>query len=113
MTARQRIWTVDEVLALGVRTDVPTAGEIIAGLCREEAYRMVKRGDFPVPVVRVGKNRLVVPVEPILRLLRISSPDPGDTDPGARHSETRIHEEGVDVCTGAHTRRAGGPVPAA
>jgi len=75
MSKPVRTWTVDEVHALGVRTDVPTAGEILAGLCRDEAYRMVRRGEFPVPVVRVGKNRLVVPVAPILRLLRISSPD--------------------------------------
>jgi hypothetical protein len=76
MTAqRVRTWTAEEVHALGVRTDVPTAGEILAGLCRDEAYRMVQRGEFPVPVIRVGKNRLVVPVAPILRLLGIAAPD--------------------------------------
>ena len=71
----RRAWTPAEVIALGVRTDVPTAGEIIAGLCRDESYRMVQRGEFPVPVVRIGKNRLVVPVAPILQLLGISSSD--------------------------------------
>jgi hypothetical protein len=53
---------------------VPTAGEIIAGLCRDEAYRMAARGDFPVPVIKVGR-RLVVPVAPILELLRIGPPE--------------------------------------
>jgi hypothetical protein len=67
----QRVWTADEVLQLGVRTTVPIAGQIIAGLCKDESYRMVARGEFPVPVVRVGKNRLVVPVAPILELLGI------------------------------------------
>jgi hypothetical protein len=66
----QRVWTPAEVVALGVRTDVPTAGEILAGLCRDEAYRSVKRGDFPVPVLKIGR-RLVVPVAPILELLGI------------------------------------------
>ena len=66
----QRIWTPDDVKALGVRTTVPIAGEIIAGLCRDEAYRSVKRGDFPVPVISCGR-RLVVPVAPILELLGI------------------------------------------
>jgi hypothetical protein len=67
----RRTWTEADVLALGVRTDVPTAGEILAGLCRDEAYRMHQRGEFPVPVLKVGR-RLVVPVAPILRLLDIS-----------------------------------------
>lgn len=43
------VWTEEKVRALGVRTDVPTAGEIIAGLCRDESYRMVKRGDGQTP----------------------------------------------------------------
>jgi hypothetical protein len=66
----QHVWTPDEVKALGVRTTVPIAGEIIAGLCKDEAYRSVKRGDFPVPVISCGR-RLVVPVAPILELLGI------------------------------------------
>jgi hypothetical protein len=77
----QRVWTFDDVRALGVRTSVPLAGQIIAGLCKDEAYRMVARGEFPVPVVRVGGNRLVVPVAPILELLRIKS-DPDQADSG-------------------------------
>jgi hypothetical protein len=66
----QRVWTPEDVKALGVRTTVPIAGEIIAGLCKDEAYRSVKRGDFPVPVVKCGR-RMVVPVAPILELLGI------------------------------------------
>lgn len=62
------IWTAEAIKALGVRTDVPTAGAILGGLCKDEAYRMVKRGDFPVPVLHVGR-RLVVPTAPILELL--------------------------------------------
>jgi hypothetical protein len=68
--ATRRTWTAAEVSALGVRTDVPTAGEILGGLCRDESYRAVKRGNFPVPVIRVGR-RMVVPVAPILELLQI------------------------------------------
>jgi hypothetical protein len=65
------VWTAADVIALGVRTDVPTAGEILAGLCADESYRAVKRGNFPVPVLKVGR-RLVVPVAPILELLGIN-----------------------------------------
>jgi hypothetical protein len=66
----RRVWTPAEVQALGVRTTVPIAGEIIAGLCKDESYRAVQRGTFPVPVVRCGR-RMVVPVAPILELLGI------------------------------------------
>jgi hypothetical protein len=74
MTKGRHIWTPEEVAALGVRTDVPTAGEIIAGLCKDEAYRLHKRGEFPVPVIKIGR-RYVVPVAPILRLLGIKAAD--------------------------------------
>ena len=72
--SKSRIWTPAEVRALGVRTTVPIAGEIIAGWHRDVSYDAVKRGDFPVPVVRVG-HRMVVPVAPILALLGLGPPD--------------------------------------
>ena len=72
MKPRRRVWTAAEVLALGVRTDVPTAGEIIAGLGRDESYRAVKAGRFPVPVLEVGRH-LVVPVAPIVKLLELDA----------------------------------------
>ena len=75
----QRVWTPEEVKALGVRTTVPIAGEILAGLCKDEAYRSVKRGDFPVPVISCGR-RLVVPVAPILGILGIK-PEANTADP--------------------------------
>jgi hypothetical protein len=63
-----KVWTRKAVEALGAKTDVPTAGAILAGLGRDESYRAVKRGKFPVPVIRVGR-RMIVPVQPILDLL--------------------------------------------
>lgn len=80
----RRVWTAKEVIALGVRTDIPTAGEILGGLCRDEAYRAVQRGTFPVPVIKVGR-RYVVPVAPILDLLSIKSDAnvTGPAPPGA------------------------------
>jgi len=85
----RRVWTPAEVIALGVRTDVPTAGEILAGLCRDEAYRSVKRGDFPVPVVKVGRH-LVVPVAPILELLKIKPDDQRSSGPAARNPDLSL-----------------------
>jgi hypothetical protein len=76
VTAKRR-WTREAVLALGVRTDVPTAGEILGGLGRDESYRLVKRGKFPVPVIPVGRH-LMVPTAPILALLGLDAPETAD-----------------------------------
>jgi hypothetical protein len=60
-------WTPEAVLALGVRTDVATAGSVL-GLSRTQAYEALKRGDFPVAVIKVGR-RIVVPTAPLFALL--------------------------------------------
>ena len=65
-------WTAQEVRALGVQTDIATAGSIF-GLSRTQAYVAVNNGLFPVPVIKVGR-RYLVPTAPILRLLGL---DPG------------------------------------
>jgi hypothetical protein len=67
-SAFRRPWTADEIRGLGTRTDVPTAGSILAGLSPTQSYELAKRGGFPVPVLAVGR-RLVVPVAPILEAL--------------------------------------------
>jgi hypothetical protein len=64
---RQR-WTRRQIEALGTRTDLPTAGSILAGLSETSSRELWRRGEFPVPVLAVGR-RLVVPVQPILDLL--------------------------------------------
>jgi len=67
----KRVWTVDEVRRLGMATDVETAASILR-IGRTTAYRLVGEGDFPVPVLRVGK-RYVVAVENLLALLGAAS----------------------------------------
>lgn len=64
-----RVWTVDRVRALGVTTDIVTAGSVL-GVGRSTSYQLVRAGRFPVPVVRVG-TRYVVVVAHLLRLLEI------------------------------------------
>jgi hypothetical protein len=79
-------WTAEQVLALGVKTDLPTAGSILGDLCKDEAYRSYKRGDFPVPVIKVGR-KLFVPTAPIVALLGLGSGadrDAGGAEPGPR-----------------------------
>ena len=65
------IWSRADVVALGVRTDVTTAGSIF-GLSRTQAYEALNRGDFPVPTFRIGR-RVIVPVAPILSLLGLNA----------------------------------------
>lgn len=76
-----RTWTAADVLALGVRTDVETAGAIF-GLSRTQAYEAVNHNRFPVPTFRVGR-RLVVPVVPILKLLGLDTEAAGLPGPAA------------------------------
>lgn len=81
------VWTPEKVMALGVRTDVETAGSIF-GLSRTQAYEAVNAGRFPVPTFRIGR-RVVVPVAPILALLRINTTSaelPSAADPGQQTS---------------------------
>jgi hypothetical protein len=61
------VWTEASIRALGVTTDVPTAGRIL-GLTRHHAYDLAKRRQFPFPLLRVGA-RIRVPVAGILTAL--------------------------------------------
>jgi hypothetical protein len=73
-------WTEDAIRGLGVKTDVATAGSIF-GLSRTQSYNAVKGGWFPVPVVPIGRTRLIVPTAPILKILRMGSPEKDVTGP--------------------------------
>jgi excisionase family DNA binding protein len=62
----------DELRELPVVVDVPTAARIL-GVGRTVAYRLVQSGQWPTPVLRVG--RLVrVPTAPLLALVGASAP---------------------------------------
>jgi hypothetical protein len=64
-------WTAAAVRALGVYTDLVTAGSVL-GMGRTKAHELARMGCFPVPVIRHGR-RYVVPVAPILHLLHLDS----------------------------------------
>jgi predicted DNA-binding transcriptional regulator AlpA len=66
-----RPWTLDKVRALGLTTDVETAGAIL-GIGRSKAYALAKAGEFPVRVLRVGRS-YVVPVPAILEALGVAA----------------------------------------
>lgn len=69
-SATGKPWTAESVHALGLTTDVATAGSIL-GIGRSTAYALAQRGQFPVQVIQVGRS-YVVPVHAILELLGVS-----------------------------------------
>jgi excisionase family DNA binding protein len=61
--------TRDDLLALPPVVDVPTAAEVL-GVGRSAAYELVRTGQWPTPVLRLG--RLVrVPSAPLLELIGV------------------------------------------
>jgi excisionase family DNA binding protein len=58
---------------------VPEACRLL-GLSRSSGYELIRRSEFPVPVIRLGK-RIVVPRAPLHELLGIDSGDGGSPNP--------------------------------
>ena len=69
----EKAWTLEQVHALGATTDVVTAGQIL-GLSRNTAYRLARRGTFPLAVIRAGA-RYRVPTAAILAALHPTTAD--------------------------------------
>lgn len=69
--------TRDELLALPVSVDVPTAGKAF-GISKLTAYRLAQTGDFPVPVIRVGR-KMVVSQASLLAALGVDSTQKTET----------------------------------
>jgi predicted DNA-binding transcriptional regulator AlpA len=46
--------TLDDIRAWPATVDVPTAGRAF-GIGRDESYRLVHQGAFPVPVLKLGR----------------------------------------------------------
>ncbi|MBN1172710.1 MAG: helix-turn-helix domain-containing protein [Micromonosporaceae bacterium] len=70
MANRQKIWTADEVRALGVRLDGVTACEIVYGVGRTTAYDLLRRGEVDFPVIRRSR-KWMVPTSAVLALLGV------------------------------------------
>lgn len=72
--------TPDELLNLGLTTDVETAGSAF-GLGRACSYRLAQSGQFPVKIVRLGHRYKVITSD----LLRVLGVDPAAVEgTGAR-----------------------------
>lgn len=63
--------TEDEVYALPVVVDLPTAARAL-GLGRSAAYELVRAGQWPTPIVRLGRL-IKIPRSGLLEVLGIST----------------------------------------
>jgi hypothetical protein len=92
-------WTAAGIRALGLHTDVGTAAAIF-GISRTTAYGLIERGEFPIPVLRLGtRYRIAVPA--ILTALGL--PAEPSTAPGPNSVQAQVRR-----ADGIHT----GPSPA-
>jgi excisionase family DNA binding protein len=88
-------WTAADIRALGLHVDVGTAAAIF-GISRTTAYELIDRGEFPIPVLRLGtRYRIAVPA--ILTALGLpaepsTAPGTGAVPPQGRDAES-IHTE--------------------
>ena len=49
---------------------------VVLGIGRSACYDLAKRDELPVPVIRIGARRIVVPKPALDRLLAGQSPEP-------------------------------------
>ena len=71
------VMTSEEVLNLPPSTDLGVACRAI-GISRVTGYRLVKAGEFPCPVVRIGRT-IRVPKQGLLRVLGLDQPQPRES----------------------------------
>ncbi len=64
--------TREELLALPLLVDVPTAAAVL-GVGRSRAYELVQTGRWPTPVLRFGRN-IRVPTAPLLEAVGVEPP---------------------------------------
>jgi hypothetical protein len=74
-----RRWTAEQIRALGATTDLRTAARIF-GLSSNTAYELARRGHFPVPLIRAGRQYRVS-VTAILAVLDAPAEPPPQPPP--------------------------------
>jgi predicted DNA-binding transcriptional regulator AlpA len=62
--------TQEQILTLPPVVDVPTAAAVL-GVGRSAAYELIRGGQWPTPVLRLGKL-IRVPTAPLLELVGVS-----------------------------------------
>ena len=61
-----------QILDLPAVIDVPTAASLL-GIGRTAAYELIRTGEWPTPVFRLGKL-IRIPTAPLLKLLGLERP---------------------------------------
>jgi predicted DNA-binding transcriptional regulator AlpA len=67
----RRVMTRDDALALPPVVSLPTAAEVL-GLGRSAAYELVRNGQWPTPILRLGRL-IKVPTAPLIALVGIDA----------------------------------------
>lgn len=68
----------EQLVALPAVVDVPTAADAL-GLSRTAAYELIRAGEWPTPVFRLGKL-IRIPTAPLLALLGIQPTPAGQRE---------------------------------
>jgi excisionase family DNA binding protein len=79
--------SVEDLRALGPTTDVVTAGRLL-GISRNTAYRLARRGAFPLPLVRAGAQYRV-PTAALIAALHPPPAEPATTSHETPPTPTR------------------------
>ncbi len=69
MTGASLQMTVERAQNLPPVVDVPTAAAIL-GIGRTAAYELIRSGEWPTPVLRLGKL-IRIPSAPLLQLIQV------------------------------------------
>lgn len=70
MTGASLRLTQEQIRALPPVVDVPTAAAVL-GVGRTAAYELIRSGEWPTPVLRLGKL-IRIPTAPLLELVGVS-----------------------------------------
>ncbi len=71
MTMQKATFRLDQLSTLPPALDLPVAARIL-GIGKSAAYELVRSGEWPTPVLRLG-HRIKIPTEPLLLLLGLST----------------------------------------
>ena len=63
----RKIWTIDEIKALGATVSFETTADFL-GIGKSLAYELARTNDFPVRRIKLGR-RVVISVPDLLRFL--------------------------------------------
>ena len=85
-----KVCTSADLAGLGLVTDLVTAGAVL-GIGRTKSHELARRGEFPVPIFKVG-NTWRVPIAGLRSLLGLPMTDSSVAGPASPAVATTEHE---------------------